>query len=86
MSTARDGSAELTLLCTPITPKASPLRSMWRTNVPSGPLSLQLNDQNARVVLVHLGGQLFALHVRRDGRLDFGDARQRVVALANDEA
>jgi hypothetical protein len=59
---------------------------MWRTNVPSHPLSLQLNDQDAGVVLVLLGAQLFALYEQSHGGLDLGNAGQRVVALSDDKA
>lgn len=56
------------------------------SRVPSGPLSLQLHDKNASVVLVHLSGQAFALHEGRDGGFDLGDVGGGVVALSDDEA
>lgn len=49
-------------------------------------MSLQLHDENTGVVLVHLGGQVLALHKGRDGGLDLGDVRGGVVALSDDEA
>lgn len=56
------------------------------SRVPPGSLSLQLHDENTGVVLVHLGGQVLALHKGRDGGLDLGDVRGGVVALSDDEA